>query len=302
MRKLHARLVPVCLQGKVNKVYIIIKERDYAGKSRTVGKAPQHHEAEGTPGGGGEICLAACPERGQCLAPAGGAGRGADCGGREDSNGKIPSLAFVAPLLEQKEEYLYDVPFGAQRRGPLHLDRPANSFVAAANGLVMMSEARYGFRCVDDSICLKLLRSSTDPDPIPEICIHRMMFALSLPEDQRPDRLLRKVQAKYTGISVVAGQRHEGALPASGAFLEHTGAAVISAVKAAEYVPGGWTLRLYEVLGQNSEEKLVFSHPVKRAYVADTTEKHILMELQWEGSEVCLQALPYQVMTVILEF
>lgn len=227
-----------------------------------------------------------------------------ECDWREfgDSNGKIPSLAFVAPLLEQKEEYLYDVPFGAVRRGPLQMDRPANSFVAAGNGLVMMSEARYGFRCVDDSICLKLLRSSTEPDPIPEICIHKMSFALSIPKDSRPDRLLRKAQAKYAGISVLAGQRQEGALPASGAFLEHTGAAVISAVKAAEYVSGGWTLRLYEVLGQNSEERLAFPRPVKRAYVADTTEKHVLSELQCQGSEVCLQALPYQVMTVIVEF
>lgn len=226
-----------------------------------------------------------------------------ECDWREfgDSDGRIPSLAFAAPLLEQKEEYLYDVPFGAERRGPLHLDRPANSFVAASNGLMMISEARYGFRCADDSICLKLLRSSTDPDPIPEICIHKMMFALSLPEEQEKDALIRKAQAKYTDISVLSGRRHQGTLPAAGAFLQHAGASVISAVKTAEYVPGALTLRLYEVLGQNSEEKLTFQQPVKRACVVDITEKHVLSELPCEGNEVHLQTLPYQVMTVIVE-
>lgn len=227
-----------------------------------------------------------------------------ECDWREfgDSNGRIPSLAFTVPLLEQEEEYIYDVPFGTERREPLHLDRPANSFVAAANGLMMISEARYGFRCVDDSICLKLLRSSTDPDPIPEICIHKMMFALSMPEEQGTDALLRKAQAKYAGISVLSGRVHQGTLSAEGAFLKHAGAAVISAVKAAEYVPNAWALRLYEVLGQTSEEKLTFLQPVKRAYVADTTEKHVLSELPCEGSEIRLQALPYQVMTMIVEF
>lgn len=110
---------------------------------------------------------------------------------------------------------------GAERRGPLHLDRPANSLAAAANGLMMISEARYGFRCADDSICLKLLRSSTDPDPIPEICIHKMMFALSLPEEQEKDALIRKAQAKYTDISLLSGRHHQGTLPAAGAFLKH---------------------------------------------------------------------------------
>ena len=166
---------------------------------------------------------------------------------------------------------------------------------------MMISEARYGFRCADDSICLKLLRSSTDPDPIPEICIHKMMFALSLPEKQEKDALIRKAQAKYTDISVLSGRRHQGTLPAAGAFLQHAGASVISAVKTAEYVPGALTLRLYEVLGQNSEEKLTFQQPVKRACVVDITEKHVLSELPCEGNEVHLQTLPYQVMTVIVE-
>ena len=55
------------------------------------------------------------------------------CDWREfgDSNSRIPSLAFTAPVAYQAESYKYDVPFGILNRKPMNIDRPANSFVVA---------------------------------------------------------------------------------------------------------------------------------------------------------------------------
>lgn len=215
---------------------------------------------------------------------------------------KIPSLAYMVALAEKTGGFIYDVPFGVLERKPMDIDRPANSFVAADTGVMVMSEARYGFRCVDDSICLKLLRSSTDPDPVPEICHHDIAFALSLPKDMGREALLKKSQAKYVAVQVVSGKRHKGILPAAGKLFIHEGTAVLSALKSAEYVKGGLALRCYEVLGQASREKFTFVKNVKKAYTVDTTERKVITKLTTEGGSVILENRPYQVQTVIVEF
>ena len=226
------------------------------------------------------------------------------CDWREfgDSGERIPSLAFIVPLAEKTEWYAYDVPFGILKREPMDIDRPANSFVVSEGGVLVESEARYGFRCVEDSICLKLLRSSTDPDPIPEIGIHDMRFCLSLPGSMEPERLLRKAQAKYLPPQVLSGKSHGGSLGVTGSGLIHEGNAVLSSLKAAEYVDNAWMLRFYETRGECSTERLTFPVPVKRAYAVDVTERHEEAELKTEGSCVELPMEPYRVATVVVEF
>ena len=226
------------------------------------------------------------------------------CDWREfgDSNGKIPSLAYIVPLAEKTKWYSYDVPFGLLKREPMDIDRPANSFVVSEGGVMVESEARYGFRCVKDGICLKLLRSSTDPDPIPEICVHDMSFCLSLPKSMEPEDLLTKAQAKYMPPQVFSGKRHPGTLAIDGCFLQCEGKAVLSSLKAAEYVDNAWTLRFYEVRGEKFTEVLTFPRLVKRACVMDVTECHTEAELKTEGNRVELPMEPYRVATVVVEF
>lgn len=226
------------------------------------------------------------------------------CDWREfgDENERIPSLAFVAALSEKSEGYVYDVPFGSIRRNPEAIDVPGNSFIASETGVMVISEAKYGFRGVDDTMMVKLLRSSTNPDPIPEICHHDMKFSLALAKDESRESLIRKSQAKYIPIQVISGRKQEGSLSTEGAFLSHQGASVISAVKLSEDVKEALVLRSYEVRGEASEETFTFTKPVKQAYTVDTTERRRIDTLKTEGNHVYVESRPYQVTTVLVEF
>ncbi len=215
---------------------------------------------------------------------------------------RIPTLAFCAPLAGEVKSYLYDVPFGVLEREPKKLDRPGNSFAASDTGVAVISEARYGFYCDENSICLKLIRSSTDPDPIPEISVHTMRFSLCLPKTMERQNLVRQAQGKYVPPQVLSGRCHTGSLALSGGFLSQEGTAVISALKMAEAISGGWVLRLYEVCGKDSQETFTFPNLVKRAYFTDVTECRTLEEIPAEGNRIHLRLPPYQVATIVIEF
>ena len=49
--------------------------------------------------------------------------------------------------------------------------------------MMLITDAKYGFRCVDNSMSVTLIRSSYDPDPYPEFGIHKFNFALCLVDD-----------------------------------------------------------------------------------------------------------------------
>ena len=98
----------------------------------------------------------------------------------------IPQLNFFLPCAGELKLYRYDVPFGTVDRAPAHLDLPANSWVmgvprkGAHRTLAVMADHTHGFRCGDNAISLTLLRSSIDPDPHPELGVHRFGFGVAV--------------------------------------------------------------------------------------------------------------------------
>lgn len=196
----------------------------------------------------------------------------------------IPQLNFHLPFAYKCSSYRYDVPFGTIVREDMDTDVPANSWAMGepdenqGTAIMVVIDSKYGFRGHDNSISIALLRSSYDPDPYPEVGIHRFKFAVNIVNTLENDILIRKAFDYNHPITAISGYKHEGMLPPTQSFMAlENGTAVISAVKMPEESETGsksLIIRLYEVSGLKTQAVLRFQHPVMRAWYTDINENN----------------------------
>lgn len=119
-------------------------------------------------------------------------------------------------------------------------------------GAVVMNDTKYGYNVSDDTIRLTLLRSSYDPDPLPELGNHTIRFAFQ-PHGggiHTPSDATRAGNAFNLPLNVVGTDVHEGPLPASAAYAELlTPNVMLSGLKQAEDSEA-IIVRLYEIEGK----------------------------------------------------
>ena len=118
-------------------------------------------------------------------------------------------------------------------------------------GLTLLNDSKYGHRVVDDTLWLTLLRSSCDPDPLPELGRHVIRYAL-VPhvDDWSAADATREADAFNNPFSIVSTDVHEGALPATKGLAEVlTPNVAVSGIKKTEE-GDGLIVRLYEIEGR----------------------------------------------------
>jgi alpha-mannosidase len=207
----------------------------------------------------------------------------------------VPQLNFYLQLNFACAAYRYDIPFGAIQRQPASQDVPANSWASAIRQentgkqtIQLITEGSYAFRGVDDALALTLLRSSYDPDPYPELGLHRLRFAVSLAGAAALNKDLVSTAYDYSHpLDVISGAGHQ---PVSDSFLTlESGAVALSAIKAPEDGEAGELLvRLYETEGQTTPVKLKFSREVVQAALVDLHEQPLkdVQTVKISGGEV----------------
>ena len=187
---------------------------------------------------------------------------------------RVPRLDFRVPLLYACDKFIYDNAFGVIERPARAGDVPGQRFAFAPRGiegLMLWSDSKYGYRCAENAMSLALIRSSYDPDPVPEIYTHEISIKLGLAENV-PQKLVEAAQ-RYThaGISVACGSQ-TGTLPLTGSLMQIAGGeAVISSIKMAED-GSGMVVRLYNVNEKPEAVTLDCFVPVKAMQYADIHE------------------------------
>lgn len=126
-------------------------------------------------------------------------------------------------------------------------------------GVTLVNDCKYGHSVRGDEIKLTLLRSSYDPDPLPELGNHEVRFAL-VPhgEDWGPSDAT-KAGCEFNHLpEVIATDVHKGVLPKERGFLSVSPSNVLlSGVKKAED-DDGLIIRLYETEGRQTEARVHF--------------------------------------------
>ena len=197
-----------------------------------------------------------------------------------------PSLRLRVPLALKGAVGLYEIPFGSIERA---LDggeevpalrwadvtgRTAGGKVA---GCALLNDCKYGHSLRGSTLALTLIRSSYEPDPLPEIGTHRVGVAL-VPHAGRLSaaELVRHGAAFNQPVRAVATDVHEGALPPTGAAVRQVRPAgvVLAGMKKAED-DAAVVFRLCETAGRAANAGVVLD-PDLFGRIAEAVEVDLL--------------------------
>jgi alpha-mannosidase len=224
----------------------------------------------------------------------------------------VPQLNFFLPLSYSPITFKYDVPFGVIERKGANMDVPAKSFAVGVNqnannkSVMLVTDSKYGFRCNNNFMSVSLIRSSTDPDPYPEVGSHRFRLGISLVNVISNKDLMDKAYTFNHPLNSFYGTFHKGKLPLSKAFMSlKSKNVVVSGIKMPEKDSfNRLIIRLYEVNGEEENVELSFFWKVKNAYMIDINEK-IMPErndISFINNNVSFKTEPYCLNSLLVEF
>jgi len=222
-----------------------------------------------------------------------------------DSN-FMPQLSFYAPFAFEASKYRYDIPFGTIDRDPIDDDTPGNSFIAAipddagVKPLMLVTDTKYGYRGVGNSLSVNLIRSSTQPDPSPEDGMHNIRVGLAIVESACDADIFKASSAFVHPLNFVSGKVRNGALPKTAGLMKIDGGAKCSAVKYAED-GDGLIVRLYDI-GGGGRVNVEFFKPARRALIVDLTESKVLGEAAVDGRKVGFDLPAHEIATLKVIF
>ncbi len=189
---------------------------------------------------------------------------------RGDPQTGVPVLRTSFPLAIEEGHATFEIACGTIERPADGSEVPALSwgdltgpaFASDSQllGATLLNDSKYGYQATKNAIRLSLLRSSYDPDPLPELGRHQIRYAL-VPHVGEFDA----GQAIYAAYGFnhacipVGTTFHNGDLPPKASALEIlTPNVMLSGLKKAED-SGALVVRLYEFAGKEIEARVRLS-------------------------------------------
>lgn len=219
------------------------------------------------------------------------------------SRAYTPQLNYKLNLKEHNSRFIYDVPMGRVERGTIEDDVPGNNYGMAyctdAQGVYIATESKYGYRGLQNSLALTLLRSSSAPDTHPETGTHLFDFVVGFGdvEDAQREGMLINHNVDVVGCKV--GQK--GSLEQRKSFLTVEGEGiVITCIKKTENLHHAWIIRLYEVNGEEKVAQITFPISIKEAYEVDFLERKKEKVTEVRDQMVTFTTKPYGITTLLV--
>ncbi len=214
---------------------------------------------------------------------------------------RVPQLRFMA-MAERTNcnEYTYDIPGGMIKRGLSAQELPGLRYIAD-DRMILLTDSKYGYRGDVGRFGVTLIRSSYDPDPYPELGVHRFKIEVGLTDSRDQMDRVRTAQRFMSPITPVSGERHEGSLPVESSFVRvKRGTVELYAVKLSEDKKA-LVLRGMELVGDGRQVEIELGVKVKRAYLTDTLEEKEGVEAKVEGGCLKFEARPFGLFTIRAE-
>ncbi len=197
----------------------------------------------------------------------------------------VPTLRLSLPLALERARARYEIPFGSiERDWPAGAEAPALNWTqvtGTAGGkpaaCLLLNDCKHGYSLDGNTLRLTLIRSSYDPDPLPEIRQHDMRLALlaAAPDIAVADAIAHGAAFNHP-LRTVSTNLHAGPLPPQGQFVAiEPGTVVLSAVKKAED-DDALILRLLGTAATETATKIALGDALGRptaAHVVDLLER-----------------------------
>jgi len=210
----------------------------------------------------------------------------------------VPQLQFCAPYAYEADAIRCDIAGGYIDREPVNHDVPALLYAApvgAEGGMMLTTDCKYGYRAVDNTLLISLLRSSHTPDPYPDTGVYHFEIGLGCVQDFHWTTLSRKAFCFAHPVFAHSNTLHRGGLPQETSLLRLAGKARVTALKPAEDGKSV-ILRLYQ---NNQAGETIRIETAHAAVTADLYE-HGGERIAADGGGVRLTLAPWTVESIAL--
>ncbi|QUI22081.1 hypothetical protein HZI73_07110 [Vallitalea pronyensis] len=194
--------------------------------------------------------------------------------------GFTPQLQYKLDLKNPCKTYSFNVPMGLVDREPANDDLAGLDFAYANQpsscGLYVCSDSKYGYRTLENSMALSLIRSSRSPNSHPENGTHLTDFIIGTGDITDAYREASFLNIPVESVNIPLNQT--GQLPLNKSFMSlDTTSIIITSVKKAQNGEG-IIIKFY--LNSDQDEKILLRLPktIKGAYLSDVLE-NALQEL-----------------------
>ncbi|MFQ6098077.1 MAG: glycoside hydrolase family 38 C-terminal domain-containing protein, partial [Armatimonadota bacterium] len=229
----------------------------------------------------------------------------------------VPMLKVAFPLAVEHGRATFEVPFGYVTRPTDGDEVPALTWADLSGaalgdagpdqvGATLLNHSKYGHDVTADTIRLTLLRSSYDPDPLPELGQHEIKFALMPHVGQwSPSVATRAGSAFNPPLTAVGADLHDGRLPPTAQFVAvEPQNVVLSGLKKAED-SDAIVLRLYELEGVETKARVRLDKdivaPDSPCVEADLLEQPLPESTaKMQGDTLAVTIPPYGIATVMV--
>jgi alpha-mannosidase len=195
----------------------------------------------------------------------------------------LPVLRFSLPLAAETLTSRYEIPFGSiERSFPNGEEVPAlrwaqvsGNFGGTPAGCLLLNDSKHGHSLQGNRLNLTLIRSSIDPDPLPDIGRHEIRLGIRPFVDMPVAEAVQAGRCFNHELRVVSTDAHAGDLPDRSRFvaLEPTNV-VLTGLKRSEDGEA-LLIRVCEVAGCDTDAEIVIDGAlgtVRKAALVDLLE------------------------------
>lgn len=219
----------------------------------------------------------------------------------------VPMLKVLFPVNITQGKARFDIPFGSIERTPDGNEVPSQKWVDLIGidssgdklGITLLNTSKYGFDVTENSIRMTILRSSYEPDPMPERGRYEFTFSLHPHVGElKPSKLIKLGnEFNYPFVPYVT-DRHKGRLDKSMEIISvEPENAVVSIMKKAED-NDDTILRVYETDGVETQAKITINMPFNSFVETDLLEQPIGKETPIIGKTIQVTLKPYEIKTL----
>ncbi len=216
-----------------------------------------------------------------------------------------PVLRFEAPVSYDVKACRAELQFTTKdREQQIRHDSFSRRFYSALpvcgdRAVTLMTDTKYGYRCYDGKLSVNILRTTTGPNPHPEVGWRFVQIGLGVGSTEK-EALYQMADEFVTEALYITNTAHPGTLPLSDSLVKASEGVGVSAVKVAED-DCGIVLRTFGTNEKCENATLTFAKEVKAAYLTDINEQTVA-DVAVDGSKVSY-TIPYgKVRTVKVVF
>ncbi len=173
-------------------------------------------------------------------------------------------------------------------------------------GVLLLNDTKHGHAYQDGKLSLTLIRSSYEPDPLPEIGHHEIHMALRpFAGTLKAKKAIRAGIAFNHPVRLMGTTLHEGTLPTEASLVApDCHKLIVQAVKKAEG-KDALIVRVFDPMGEGGVAKLVVSEllgQVKGASEVDLLERYVdNCTASTEGNTVSVTVPPRGIASVLID-